>query len=460
MAQFQYTAVNSTGKKLSGVIGAATEDAARKELNALGISVLVMNKIAETGEQSTTTESNTSKDLPKFEFEAFDKAARKVIGTIPASSRYKAFKRLMEEYEFEVSYVVPAGATPEEKIQAKEQDLTALKAEYEEQLKKDGKLISEEGDPANEQFEKKRQLLLVKVDQILTKIKELLDSYNDEIKPENRKIIQTYVDKLLRIKSSTNLDYISHTSEELLKKVQDQELFLHKEKMGSKRDELKLETQKLMAELHSGPADKKNLSDDLASVQNKMMSSNSRLVQGIGQSIAQLLPSEKEKAIKSKINNVSAQIWTYRKIWFKTPKSSRSSLKESIKNLQDEKKRHQTEFVQVRKAKRKTLSNTDKDVEPLITEEITHFLGWLLAFYLIGYFLSHYAISKSFSGGNPLPGDFNLLASSSLRALLMSVFIWYILLSLRVEFFRYKMGATLLILPLGLLLNAVILFNF
>ena len=49
-------------------------------------------------------------------------------------------------------------------------------------------------------------------------------------------MIQEYVDKLLRIKSSTNLDYIEHTSEELLKKkVQDQEIFLNKEKMFSER---------------------------------------------------------------------------------------------------------------------------------------------------------------------------------------------------------------------------------
>ena len=113
MAQFQYTAVNNTGKKLSGVIGAATQEEARKELNALGISVLVMNKIAETGEQSVTTEANTSDELPKFEFEAFDKTGRKVLGTIPASNRYKAFKRLMEEYQFEVSYVIEAGARGE-----------------------------------------------------------------------------------------------------------------------------------------------------------------------------------------------------------------------------------------------------------------------------------------------------------------------------------------------------------
>lgn len=460
MAQFQYTAVNSSGKKLSGVIGAAAEEEARKELNALGISVLIMNKIAETGAQSVTEEATLTKDLPKFEFEAFDKAARKVIGTIPASNRYKAFTRLMEEYEFEVSYVVPAGSTPEEKQAAKKEDLTALKAEYEAELKKQGKLPTEEGDASNESFEQKRQLLLVKVDQILGKIKELLANFKEEINPENRQIIQSYMDKLLRIKSSTNLDYIAHTSEELLKKVQDQELFLHKDKMQDQRDELKMETQKMMAELYSGPAEKKDLTDDLATIQGRLMLSNSRFLRGIGQWITGFLPSEEEKAIKSKMATINSQIWTYRKIWFKTPKSSRHTLQESIKNLQDEKNRYNEELKQVRHSKRLALKQGPEEAEPLITEEVTHFLGWLLAFYLVAYFLSHYAFTKSFPGGNPLPGDFNLLSSGSLRALLMSVFIWYILLSLRVEYLRFKSWSTLVLVPVGLLINAVILFNF
>lgn len=460
MAQFQYTAVNSAGKKLSGVIGAATNEEARKELNALGISVLVMNKIAETGEQSVTSEAGTSQDLPKFEFEAIDKNARKVIGTIPASNRYKAFKRLMEEYEFEVSYVVTAGASPEEKMKAKQEDLSVLKGEYEEQLKKEGKVVSESTDPSNTQFEQKRDHLLKKVDLILNKIKSLLAEYKDEIKPENTKIIQNYVDKLLRIKSSTNLDYIEHTSEELLKKVQDQELFLHKEQMSSQRDDLKLETQKLMAELHSGPSEKKNLSDDLEGVQNKLMNSHSRFMRGLGQWIKILLPDEDEKAMKAKITTLNSQIWTYRKIWFKTPKGSRESIRESIKNLQEEKKQVQIELADYKKRKRVRAMEEQEAQEPLITEEIKHFLGWLLAFYLVAYFLSHYAITKSFPGGNPLPGDFDLLASGTLRALLMSVFLWYTLLSFRIEFLRYKIWSNMVVLPVGLLLNALILFNF
>ena len=167
MAQFQYSAVNNAGKKLNGVIGAANEEEARKQLKTLGISLLGIKKTAETAQATVTREPNTSKELPKFEFEAYDKNGQKVLGTIPASSRYKAFKRLMEEYKFEVSYVVKMGATPEERAKAKKEDLSVLKAEYE--AKNQSKAPKEEESASDPAFEKKRQVLLSKVDLILEK---------------------------------------------------------------------------------------------------------------------------------------------------------------------------------------------------------------------------------------------------------------------------------------------------
>src|SRR3989338_2035753 len=312
MAQFQYTAVNNGGKKLSGLIGAATEEEARKQLNTFGISLLAIQKMAETAAQSVTQEAGTSDVLPKFEFEAFDKIGKKVLGTIQASNRYKAFKRLMDEYQFEVSYVVAAGATEEEKVKAKVEDLSALKAEYEAQNKVTDKEVIEEQKISTE-FETQRKNLLQKVDFILEKIKGLLAAYMDELTPESRKLIQGYIDKLLRIKSSTNLDYIQSTSEELLKKVQDQELFLHKEKMQGQRDHLKLEAQKMMATLHSKPV-AAGITENIEDIQEKLGESDNQLFKGLAAFIARFLPTPEEKVLREKISTVNRDIWTYRKI--------------------------------------------------------------------------------------------------------------------------------------------------
>lgn len=465
MAQFSYTAVNPGGKKLSGLIGAATEEEARKQLGTLGISILTIKQEAETPTQSQTGEVSPSSQLNKFEFEAFDKAGKKIVGSIPASSRYKAFQRLVEEYSFEVAYVVAAGATPEAREKAKHEDLTALKAEYEAEVKDSSKKLEEMGETVVE-FEKNRQLLLKKVDFILEKIKDILKTFDTEIKPENRKIIQDMIDKLLRIKSSTNLDYIEHTSEELLKKVQDQELFLHKEKMSGAQSKVKLETQHLMSELHSRPGAAHNITDDVEGIVGRLEGTHFKLLQGIAREIKRRLPNAEEKELKNTIRAVNRQVWNFRKIWIMAPKITRQDAYDALQKVVAEKTRLQGELAALtrkRRHKERTTENLGVQSltanEPLVLEEINHFLGWLLFFYLFVYFFSHYDLAKVLPTGSLLPGDFNLLEAQILPALLISLFFWYSLLHIKLLYFRQKRGSTPVILGVGALMNAGLLFN-
>ncbi len=455
MAQFQYTAVNSAGKKLSGVIGAASEDDARKQLNTFGISLLAIAKMGDTPVATVTQEPGTSSELPKYEFEAFDKLGRKVLGTIPASNAYKAFKRLMDEYQFEVAYVVPAGASEEDRLKAKQDGIDALKAEYEAgAVKKSSEQVSDEKQSAD--FEIKRKELLSKVDFILEKIKAMLGEFTNDLKPESHKIIQGYIDKLLRIKSSTNLDYIEQTSEELLKKVQDQELFLTKEKMLGQRDHMRLEAQKMMATLHAKPTEI-SLTNNIEQMHDQWAESENPFLKGVGQFLGRFIPSPEEKALGQKISSISNEIWTYRKIVWTSSANIKEEARSSLRSLIDERTRLSQELKAL---KRKRAERAPEDVpEPLIAEEITGFLGWLLAFYLAAYFISAYTAAKTLPTGNPLPGDFNLLNSPLLRNLLLSIFVWYTVLTLRLQYLRYKTGATLLTLGLGAIVNAALVFN-
>lgn len=456
MAQFQYTAVNSSGKKLSGIIAAANEDEARKELNTLQVSILSMDKIAETPTKSNTNEVDASSSLNKFEFEAYDKGGKKILGTVPASSRYKAFQRLVDEYGFEVSYVVQVGARPEQRAMAKEEDLSILKAEYLVNARKTGKKIEEKDLQGNQEFELKRQALLKKVDFILEKIKALIAGYSAELRPENKKIIQDYIDKLLRIKSSTNLDYIEHTSEELLKKVQDQEIFLHKEKMAAEHSRIKIQTTELMAELHSG-AKTKDLSDDLETLSRRLELSENKFFKGLGNFFSRFTLSPEEKEIKQRIKTVNRQLWTFRKLWLFSPKEAKADTYAALQKITLEKKRLNEEFNKLRSKKyAKSPDELNTKYEPLILEEINSFLAWLLFFYVVAYFLSYYANTK---GLNILPGHLNLLSSETLRYLLISIFLWYALFSVKLEYLKYKAWANGLVFGLGILLNAILVFN-
>ncbi len=455
MPQFQYTAVNNAGKKLNGVIGAADENEARKQLNTFGISVLGINKTKElAGASPKTTEPTTvgGAELDTFEFEAFDKNSRKVLGSIPADNRYKAFKRLMDEYKFEVSYVVKMGASPEEKENAKLEDLTALRAEYDEKHKS-----KVEKEIMNADFEEKKAALLVKVDAILEKIKALLVKFDADIKPENKQQVQKYIDKLLRIKSSTNLDYIEQTSEELLKKVQDQELFLHKEKMSSERDKLKLETQKMMANLHRKSGDKKDIMDELGNLQSKLSLSKISIFKQIGKILKPFALTPKEKDLKKQIRTVNKQVWSFRKIWLTASKGTKSDAFKSLQKIIEERNRKKLEYKEMHQKNKATKEGQVH--EPLIAEEVMNFLGWLLGFYLAAYFFSYYVLAKAFPKGNPLPGNFNLLDSSMLRTLLISFFLWYVLLHLRIQYLRYQNWANALIIPFGIVINASLILN-
>lgn len=458
MAQFQYTAVNAGGKKLSGVIAAATEDEARKQLNVFGVSILEIKKTAETPTESVSKEPGTSEELSKFEFEAFDKAGKKIVGTIPASSRYKAFQRLVEEYAFEVAYVVPFGTSPEEKEKAKKEDLSILKAEYLENSKGKG-LVVNESEEQNKIFEEKRLALLKKVDFILSKIKELVAKYDQDMKAENKKVIQSFIDKLLRIKSSTNLDYIEHVSEELLKKVQDQEIFLHKEKMGTEHSRIKMQTEQLMAELHSGKVEQKGISDDIETIYNKFEKSENKFLKGLSNFLQKFIPTPEEKELKNVLRSVSRQVWVFRKIWFMAPKEAKQEAYVSLQKIIEERNRLQEDLRKLKAKRTEVKTEEEGPFEPLILEELNSFLGWLLAFYLVAYFLSYYFLAKLMPNPSLLPNNFNLLNSETLRYLLISVFVWYALFSFKLEYLKYQSWANGLVIGLGLILNAVLVFN-
>ena len=455
MPQFQYTAVNSNGKKLSGIIGAENEDDARKQLNVLGISVLGIEK---TEEKMPVSKHAQEENLKKFEFEAMDKTGKKILGTIPASNRFKAFQRLIDEYEFEVLYLVPFGATDEEKEKARGQDLSVLKAET-KSLSTDKKDIK--ASKKQIAFEKKRSELLGNVDTILDKIKEMLSTYQEDINPESKDKIEKYMDKLLRIKSSTNLDYIEHTSEELLKKIQDQELFMHKERMQNERERLKVETQKMMAELHQTPFAQKDFIGQFAETLENLKSSQNPLLKGMGMALSTWLPSPEMKNLKRRIQKSNRQLWTFRKMWLSASQSMKPEVKEGMDEVLTEKKRLKKEMSALKRIENvKRHQPKDKSMlEPLLFEEIKHFLGWLLTLYLIAFFAAYYLLAKALPGGNPFPGDFNLLQAPILRNLLISIFFWYSLLHVRVNFLRYQTWTNFLIIPLGTLVSASIIFN-
>ena len=258
---FSYTATNAEGKKLTGIINATSRDDAKQQLNLLGLSILEIKTI-ESAPSANQAPTGTP-ELQKLQFEATDKNGKQIKGTIPAKAPLLAYKRLVEEYHFTVQTLGPLPA---------DSSLDEIKNQYEVERHETkteklgiGKPLSE--DPA---FLMEKELLLKQIEEILQKVRAMLAQYETKISPEKRAEIEGTIDKLLRIKSSNNLDYIRHTCTELLKKVQDDEIFLTSVEHDQERSSVVIYSERMMLELQKAAAAKTDVGVQIQHALEKM----------------------------------------------------------------------------------------------------------------------------------------------------------------------------------------------
>ncbi len=480
MPQFKYTAVTQDNQKMTGSLAAADENAARNELNQLGLAILSIDKVSsdEPTPQSTPPQqpqvqpTDQAPAQPKqeeapvettettvFEFEARDKAGKKVIGTIPGKDKLSVIARLIHEYSFDITYLSKKDSPQAEK----DHDRQTGVADLVEQAKKLETITKQEEETESQDanFRAKQQALLSKVDYVLEKIKEVLQKFDSEIKPENKKLIQGYIDKLLRIKNSTNLEYIEHTTEELLKKIQDQEIFLHKETLQKEKAALMIESQKLMTSLHSTKSHKPTFIEDL---QKKTSGIKIKFVQDFATQIAKKFEPDPEViSLKSIIKANTKQILTYSKIWLKSSgPEAKNQVSQTIRELIQERNKLKSQLKTLQKSKRTKVIKkpTLKPVDDTLAAETANFLGWLLSFYVIYYFVTYYFTQKSISYELPIPWDPNIVNTPLIKYLVAIVFLWYILLAAKTKFAPRAKSLTPVLSVIGLTATALIIFNF
>jgi hypothetical protein len=461
MPKFRYTVINEENKQLQGTIGAPDEESARKELNDLGFSILVLDTIDETAQ-------NPESDIPVFEFAALDKNQKKVIGTIQAENQYYAFKRLISEYEFEIEYVVDNDLPEKDKEKERKKGSYDLYAKYNTEIE-----ASKEKESADEkdmrEFEFRQEALKQQIDFVLSKVRKMLDLYEADMKPEVKENIRRSVEKILRIKSSTNLDHIKKTAEELLTYLQKEELFLHENAKAKERAKMVIEAKSMMMQLHKGSAEKSlSIHSILANWQDKHIHNShdpSALEKFINFFITLLLGTDLEneeiKQLKKDLAIVNGQLWQYIKLYFEANSQEfKTETRDGIKGLWIERKkirkRLKSAIKQVKEDKR--AHGSESSIEK-ITHEIFSFTGWLLSFYLIYYFLSLYLITKDF-GIIEVPYIFYMYKSSFLKYFLTTVFLLHAALSLKLNFFKKNGSASAIITTLFLVSTIVVYLNF
>lgn len=430
--QFQYNAINNENKKLSGFINASSEEDARNQLNDLGLAVLSMEEVAE---------KDTAKEQDKLKFEALDKNGKKIIGTIPEKDRSKAFRRLTEEYNFQVLALYPLDATEEEK-ETSRAEVEKVRGQYEV-----GKAEEEVDTILTDEEKNIKEKLLKEADFVIQKVDEILAGHSEEIKPAEVKNIEAMKDKLLRLKSSNNLNFIKQTCEELLKKVQNKEIYIHQDRFVQERERIKLETQKLLMEVHKLDTD-----PDI-----DLFAENSK----VGKVKEKLFKKKEEpeaiKQVKTEIKEVNGQIFDYRRIWLTASKTMKPEVKAKIRELKGQKMELKAKLKALMKEKKLQERATKP---PTLEADLITVTGWLLTFYLAYYFINYYLTFKTSFLNENFNFQSNIFSSPVFTYLILGVFLLHITLQTRRFFIPHGKIFNIISYPTLVIVLILININF
>lgn len=462
MEVFKYIVANKDGKKLTGTVEAPDEQTARVELNNLGFSILTLEKTQELPKYDAS--------LVKYVFEAIDSNSKLVSGTIPAKDTDEAFSKLTSGYALVVTAIWKEGATEEEINSAR---------------KKGGQKMQEFIEKRNEETEKQKTQSIeqqketaftkAKIENLLKEINELLLKFDKDFSLDQRAEIDKKINKLLRIKNSTNLNYILETAEDLLNTIKAQEQTLVDKGYFDKKMHLEMETQKLVKELHKSSAPT-SFSEDIlnkidqweqAHTGEKKESAPTQFLQRLLAWIKKLFEKPPQIiVIEEQISAYNHQLWEFIKMYFKEPtKEYKDKVKNAIKTIWTARKKavHSLDQAKTLLKKRDSTQENIGDMEykfinPAI-EELNSLTGWLLVFYLIYYFISIIITTKNF-GFTQIPQGFFVYKSHIFKYILGILFLLHAGTSLKINFFQKNIIANIL-LPTGFIFGSIlILLNF
>ncbi|MBI4235260.1 hypothetical protein HY604_03090 [Candidatus Peregrinibacteria bacterium] len=452
MPIFKYTVANSEGKKLSGTVEAPDEKTARTELNNLGFSILIL--------QQTSEMPHIDNNIPKFVFEAIDKNSKLVSGTIPAKDDEEAFKKLTGEYSLTVTAIWPENSTEQQITIARQKWSRKLQTEF-QNIEQD---IEKTKNKSLEQ-EKEEAFVKAKIETILAEVNKLIQTFDAEFDLDQKAEINKQINKLLRIKNSTNLKYILQTAEELLLFIENQQKSLKEHGHNEKRLELMLQTKNLLNHLNreSKPG---SISEDIVNkIENyEFQHRDNKQVVNFLVRIKNYFQTPPEIiAIKEQIKIYNKQLFDSIKLYFKEPtKEYKEKVKNTILTIWQARKKAKNSLkatIKLRRDRQKAQIGEPKHLILSFIDELNAFTGWLLGFYIIYYFLGIYLSTKEF-GLTKIPKGFLIYESQFFKYALGILFLLHATTAIKSNFLRQNAIANLT-LPIFFLFGSIIvLLNF
>ncbi len=457
MPQYRYIVANQENKRLVGVVNALDEDQARKELNNLSFSILSIEEIPEGN-------SAPKNDKVKFEFAGLDKKGKKVIGTIPAADRLQAYKKLTTEYNFQVLYVYEQNLTADEKDRYQLSGVADLENKLAEETKTEKLDTDQTHAKAKTAQEFSKGALAKQVEIVLAQAQKFLQEHPDKLVPQQKKEIEESINKILRIKTSNNLNYIRESCRELLVKLKDKRIFQEGKDTGDIQKKVNIDAKKLLIDINRENGPQPDLIFDLKSKLQGLdqTDENPSFWQKLFHPILKILSQyfeeeEKTSPLKKELKRINGQLFDYLKIWITANKEEKEEINKHLKELFAERKKIKMSLSQLKAEKRQIKAEKPK-LNFHFLKELNSFTGWLLTFYLIYYFIANYFLTKNL--GLNLSWNFRLFNSSFLKYLISFVFLFHSSTSLKITFFPQNKIANFLIFPTFFLIFILLLFNF
>ncbi len=468
MPKYAYTVVNQDNKQLSGTVNAPDEATARKQLNGLGFSILSIQETAEEGALETEQAAEGEAEIKKYEFDAIDKNGKRIVGTIQGIEDFAVYKRLINEYQFDVKSLVDASLPDEEKQKAALTSIDELRDKLaEEQLLIQQAQEKEQVD--QREFELKQANLKKQVEFVLQKVNEFIETYKEELRPESKQKIKYFVEKVLRIKNSTNLEYVKQSCVDLLQYIQKEELFIHTEQRAQEKHQMALDAKTMMLDINKvNKTGNIDLFDAIREWRINTMknSQGPKVHHRIINSILEFflgpieVPTELLTA-KAKIKRSNEQLKQFIIIWLKAKdKNFKQETRKAISRTWMQRKQNIAAYKDLKKRlHEERLAQIEYTSGEIIVNELFKLSGWVLTFYIIYYFATIYLNSKNL----PFIPDIELamtFQTTIFKFFFTTLFLLVCALGIKIEFFKRKKFSTPIISVLFIFSSLLIVLNF
>lgn len=445
MSRFSYTTINAENQKLAGSIEATDETEARGKLNNFGLAIISIKELNER-------EASELAKQKKIKFKAQDTNGKNIIGTIVADSELEAYKKLKNEYNFNIFQL------------GNNTDMASLENLYQaEKIKSGGKENAGEIITGDSEEQKK---LDDQIQRTINLSEEVTGKHLHNITIDAKKNIDEKLDQLQRVRRSSNTEHIRNICRDLLEYLRTGVLFTDQEKNIDERTKIQIESEKLIEEISSTGLKKEiNILGSIKAWYSKRKTAKKEqkesFIDKIVEKIINIHVANKKidpeiDARRNRLKEIKGQIFEYIGVWIKAKDSAfRKNASLQLQKLWQERKKI---LEDLNLTKRQREAGEERLASEAVLGFIKTFSGWILIFYLGFYFISLQLITKNF-GLAKVSKIFYIYNSTFFKYFLIVFFILHAVSSLKLTFFRKNFIASIFLYPTSIAVILLIVIN-